>query len=444
MSAAKTPQSAREPAAAPDTPVQVQRMTSTDVATLLEQHRIRIESTAPGRYYTTCPHCSKDRKQHHQKSKCLGISIEADGRVHFGCNHCGWTGPEKGSGGNGPDREALTAHYYGDKLRKVRNPKRQGPKYFWQHLNGQGRWKKGTGDIPTRDLLYRIDEVKEAIAAGEPVAAVEGEKDADTLWKIGIAATCNAHGASEPGKKPKWTKAHSRQLAGADLVVFNDNDAPGHAHAEAACRLSHGIAKRLRRLDLKNDWPEIPEGGDVSDWLAVGGDHTAERLGTLIEAAPDYAAGDKAEAGAAASGEAPPIDVDAELERLAQLSAWDFERSCAATAKALGVNLGFLRSAVKAKRAELGLNAKDDGKQGRAVAYDDPEPWPEPVDGAQLLDDLAASASRFIVLPKDAPEVGALWAAHTYFARHHRYHAAPANLGTGQTMRQDHVFRLDF
>jgi hypothetical protein len=37
----------------------------------------------------------------------------------------------------------------------------------------------------------------------------EGEKDADTLSRLGFAATCNAHGASEPGKKAKWTKAHS-------------------------------------------------------------------------------------------------------------------------------------------------------------------------------------------------------------------------------------------
>ena len=106
--------------------------------------------------------------------------------------------------------------------------------------------------------------MKKAIAEGRIVACVEGEKDADNLWRIGIAATCNAHGASEPGKKPKWTKAHSEQLAGADLVVFNDNDAAGHEHADATCKLSLGIAKRVRRLDLATHWPGIPKGGDVS------------------------------------------------------------------------------------------------------------------------------------------------------------------------------------
>ena len=393
-------------------------MSATDVATLLERHRIHLESTAPGRYHTTCPRCSKDRKSHHQKSKCLGVTIKADGGVHFGCNHCGWTGPEKGSGGNGPEREArpLTAYRYGDRLRKVRNPKRQGPKYFWQHLNGQGQWKAGTGGIPTKDLLYRIDEVEEAIAAGETIAAVEGEKDADALWKIGIAATCNAHGASKPGKKPKWTEAHSRQLAGADLVVFNDNDAPGYAHADAVCRLSHGTAKRLRRLDLKDHWPEIPEGGDVSDWLAVGGDHTAERLETLIAAAPDWEAADAAEAaaGEAASGEAP-LDNDQELERLARMPVLDYAQARKDAAKRLGITkVSFLDTAVKVKRAELGLNAKDDGKQGRAIELPEPTPWETPVNGAELLNAVSAAIRRYVVMPDYACDAIALWNAHTY------------------------------
>ena len=50
--------------------------------------------------------------------------------------------------------------------------------------------------------------------------------------------------------------------------MFNDNDAAGYEHADATCNLSLGIAKRVRRLDLAKHWPEIPKGGDVSDWLA--------------------------------------------------------------------------------------------------------------------------------------------------------------------------------
>jgi DNA primase len=94
--------------------------------------------------------------------------------------------------------------------------------------------------------------LNEAIALGHAIVVAEGEKDVDALWRIGIPATCNAHGAHDPTKNqlPKWKAAHSEQLHGADIVVIPDHDAPGYAHCEAACRLSLGIAKRVRRLAL--------------------------------------------------------------------------------------------------------------------------------------------------------------------------------------------------
>lgn len=42
------------------------------------------------------------------------------------------------------------------------------------------------------------------------------------------------------------------------------------------------------------------------------------------------------------------------------------------------------------------------------------EPWPEPVQGAALLDELAAVFNRFVVLPKWSAETLALWTVHTY------------------------------
>ena len=129
-----------------------------------------------------------------------------------------------------------------------------------ERADGRGGWIKGTKGVDTK-LIYRADQVKKATAEGRIIACAEGEKDADSLWSLGIAATCNAHGASEPGKQAKWTKAHSEQLAGADIVVFNDNDAAGYKHAAATCTQSLGIARRVRRLDLGNHWPEIQRVG---------------------------------------------------------------------------------------------------------------------------------------------------------------------------------------
>src|SRR5262249_54574793 len=145
-----------------------------------------------------------------------------DGRVRWGCNHCGWTGPEKGGGFGGEDGE--TFYFYHDAGRTVRFRKvrARGKKFWLEQPNGGCDWIKNTKGVDT-NIIYRADEVAQAIAEGRVVAVVEGEKDADNLWRLGIPATCNAHGASEPDKRPKWTNKHSAQLAGADIVVLNDN-----------------------------------------------------------------------------------------------------------------------------------------------------------------------------------------------------------------------------
>ena len=47
------------------------------------------------------------------------------------------------------------------------------------------------------------------------------------------------------------------------------------------------------------------------------------------------------------------------------------------------------------------------------------EPWPDAVDGAELLHDIAASISRHVALPSGAEDAAGLWVVHTYlFDRH--------------------------
>ena len=50
---------------------------------------------------------------------------------------------------------------------------------------------------------------------------------------------------------------------------------------------------------------------------------------------------------------------------------------------------------------------------GRGLVFADPDPWPEAVDGAALLDDLAQTYRRFVSLP-DGAEALALWIVFTY------------------------------
>lgn len=58
--------------------------------------------------------------------------------------------------------------------------------------------------------------------------------------------------------------------------------------------------------------------------------------------------------------------------------------------------------------------------QGRGLDLTDPEPWPDPVNGAELLDEISAMVRRFLVLPTGATEAVTLWIvlAHCFDAFH--------------------------
>jgi len=146
--------------------------------------------------------------------------------------------------------------------------------------DGHGGWHWNTKGV--RKVLYRLPEVIEAIANGQRVVIVEGEKDRDRMWSIGIPATCNPGGASKTGQKTKWRAEYTETLRGADIVVIGDHDAAGAAHAHSIAQASVGIAKRVRVLHLVEHWPQCPRGGDVSDYLDAG--HTREEQAERVVA----------------------------------------------------------------------------------------------------------------------------------------------------------------
>jgi hypothetical protein len=405
---------------------------------LLAKHGIKLTSTAPGDYATTCPECSHKRKPVNQKKRCLGVHIDAKGAC-WCCAHCGWHGPKKGDGGDNFD--ALYDYHSADGqflFQKVRKPPGTKNRFACRRRDGSG-WVWNVKSIEVKPL-YRLPEIIKAIGAGRIVLVVEGEKDADACWRIGLAATCNFDGTSDVVKnlkaKPKWRAEYSEMLRGGDVVVLNDHDPPGHAHAHHAARMLTGIARRVRRLDLAKHWPDIPKGGDVSDWLALG--HTRHDLDKLIEAAPDYAPQEEPRAGGA-------DDDDAELTRLAKLDTWDYERARASEAKRLGVRASMLDRLVAAKRAELGLDA-DDGKQGHAISFPTLEPWPQAVDGAALLDDIADAISRHVIMLEHARDIAALWVVHSHLLERllisPRLCIRSAVKGCGKTLLLDILSRL--
>jgi hypothetical protein len=106
-------------------------------------------------------------------------------------------------------------------------------------------------------------------------------------------------------------------------------------------------------------------------------------------------------------------DDEVELERLARLAPFEYEKQRKGAAEKLAVRASMLDRAVDAKRAELGLD-EGDSLQGSAVSFPEPEAWPAPVAGDTLLTDLATAIRRHVVLPDHARDLAALWVVHSY------------------------------
>jgi putative DNA primase/helicase len=67
------------------------------------------------------------------------------------------------------------------------------------------------------------------------------------------------------------------------------------------------------------------------------------------------------------------------------------------------------------------LRPKPEAADVRSVSLQHVEPWPEPVAGDVLLDALARTVRRHVILPGDAADAVALWIAHTWVAEHFQH-----------------------
>ena len=62
--------------------------------------------------------------------------------------------------------------------------------------------------------------------------------------------------------------------------------------------------------------------------------------------------------------------------------------------------------------AALGQSSRYE--DNRKIAFPEPEPWEQPVDGSLLLDEIFGALRRFVVLPAAEIRAIALWVVHTY------------------------------
>ena len=211
---------------------------------------------------------------HDDSDPSLSVAVADDGRVllccHAGCptervvESIGFEMSDlfPTNGGRRTDRpEASTVverYVYESADREpVMAVVRRHPKAFHQDRpDGSGGWIPGLDGVRERPL-YRLPTVLEAVAAGDTIYVVEGEKDVHALEATGCTATTN------PGGAGKWKQEHTRALRGASVVVIADRDEPGRAHARTVASRLDGVADQVRAV-------EPTSGKDIAEHLANG------------------------------------------------------------------------------------------------------------------------------------------------------------------------------
>lgn len=199
-------------------------------------------------------------------------------------------------------------------------------------------------------------------------------------------------GNLEPVSK-NLRKAHPE----AQLIIAADDDRntpgnPGVSHATPA-------AKAVRaRLVVPTFGPEST-GTDFNDMMAESG---AEAVRSAIQE-PRH---DDVELDQEDGAQAHDDDTDAALDRLAALGPLAYEQERKSAAKALDIRATVLDTAVR--------NRREASTKSDTGFLADVEPWPDPVDGADLLDELVDKARRHLYLPAGGPETVALWTVHTH------------------------------
>lgn len=177
------------------------------------------------------------------------------------------------------DDKSFSQRILNDKFDAERKESKSNSKWLY------GRTRFGVGAT-----IYRLPRVLAQATAGKTVFVAEGEKDVETLERLGLVATCNSGGAG------KWQDDFGAFFVGCNaVVILADNDPgpddvaegkkfwQGQAHAlqvQAALQAA-GVGK-VKAMVL----PEI--GGkvvkDISDWVAAGGDLAQLKL--AVRAAP--------------------------------------------------------------------------------------------------------------------------------------------------------------
>lgn len=225
-----------------------------------------------------------------EKEPSLYITEKSDGTILM-CDHGGGdtkatlaaigltmcilfpSGGSEGSGPKGPapSRKVAAIYKYLDKngelvAEKVRYTNKN---FFWRSKKPDGSYDYHK---PENVPLYNGMVLEKA----EAVFLVEGEKDVDTLTKHGLPAVSLPNGAH-------WENEYVAYFSDKVIIILPDNDDAGRGYAKAALKALKPTNYNAGIMQLNNWWPEIPEKGDVTDYITAKGEEAVAKLREALD-----------------------------------------------------------------------------------------------------------------------------------------------------------------
>lgn len=259
-----------------------------------------------------------------------------------------------------------------------------------QHIYPSGeKWFIQGGRIG--GCFFTFGELPDGEDGDAKIIVCEGFSTGATIYK---AMKCVVVAAMSAGNLATVSRAIRANYPQANILLAADNDAftgsrnPGVESATAAANTVRGglIVPDFSKCDMKT------KPTDFNDLARLAG---MDAVSHQIRAASEV------------KTMQPPAE--ATLERLAKMPPFEYEQCRKDHASSLGMRVSKLDEAVQRLRqptTEIG--------QGSLLRFDPPSPWPEPVDGCQLLSELSSIYRDHVILPNGAAEVLGAWTILTY------------------------------
>jgi hypothetical protein len=283
------------------------------------------------------------------------------------------------------------------------------------------RWLGPKGQAPGPYGLWKLQEAHEAGG----LVLVEGESDSWTCWFHGFPAL------GIPGASMTKVLGASHLGGVKRLHVVQEPGQGGETFVRGmTCRLRQlgfrgrvfvvrlGSAKDANDLHgrdpqaFKKAFQEALDRAERVDLSCAGEKAAATTPGGVVDIVVTSTLG-------FLSSDSAPDQIEEALRELgAQLADADpLRRSVAREAAikrlaSLGVRApaGLVTAALKVPVGQTDT----DNLQGRALLFADPDPWPEPIEGPEILAAVAHVFARFLALPEGAADGLALWVLHAH------------------------------